>query len=122
MPEADVVQYLKDNPTMDERAFRDWVKADSAPQLQIVLNERGADKLAALTKENLKKRVAIVLEGKIVTAPVVMQPITGGNISISIGSAEEVRVVAEKIKNAIGLPGSDKGLTRDRSGVSPAGS
>lgn len=122
MPEADVVRYLKDNPAVDERAFRDWVKADSAPELQIVLNERGADKLTALTKENLKKRVAIVLEGEIVTAPVVMTPITGGKISISVGSAEEVRMMAEKIKKAIGLPENAKGLTSDRSGASPAGS
>ncbi len=122
MPEADVAQYLKDNPGVDEGAVRAWVKADSAPELQIVLNERGSDKLGALTKGNLKKRVAIVLEGKMVMAPVVMEPITGGKISIPVGSAEEVRMVAEKIKKAIGLPEDDKSLTSDRSGASPAGS
>ena len=46
-------------------------------------NSEGADKFADLTAKNIGKQIAIVLDGEVLTAPVVQEAITGGRAQIS---------------------------------------
>ncbi|MBR6511047.1 MAG: protein translocase subunit SecD, partial [Phascolarctobacterium sp.] len=46
-------------------------------------NSAGADKFADLTAKNIGKQIAIVLDGEVLTAPVVQEAITGGRAQIS---------------------------------------
>ena len=46
-------------------------------------NSDGADKFADLTAKNIGKQIAIVLDGEVLTAPVVQEAITGGRAQIS---------------------------------------
>ena len=46
-------------------------------------NSEGADKFAELTAKNIGKQIAIVLDGEVLTAPVVQEAITGGRAQIS---------------------------------------
>ena len=46
-------------------------------------NSAGADKFADLTARNIGKQIAIVLDGEVLTAPVVQEAITGGRAQIS---------------------------------------
>ena len=46
-------------------------------------NSVGADKFADLTAKNIGKQIAIVLDGEVLTAPVVQEAITGGRAQIS---------------------------------------
>ena len=46
-------------------------------------NSEGADKFAELTAKNIGRQIAIVLDGEVLTAPVVQEAITGGRAQIS---------------------------------------
>src|SRR3989344_1208062 len=47
----------------------------SVPQVQLNFNQEGTKRFAEITKRNVQKRLAIVLDDEVVTAPVVNEPI-----------------------------------------------
>lgn len=49
----------------------------------IKLNKKGKTMLAKMTKQNLRKPLVIVFQGKILSAPIVHEAITGGRLEIS---------------------------------------
>ena len=49
----------------------------------------GKELFAAVTKENLNKRMAIVLDGQLYMAPVIRSEITGGKVQITGHFTEE---------------------------------
>jgi preprotein translocase subunit SecD len=49
----------------------------------INLNKKGKAMLAKMTKQNLQKPLVIVFRGKILSAPIVHEAITGGRLEIS---------------------------------------
>jgi preprotein translocase subunit SecD len=53
------------------------------PVVSFSFNREGADLFAKMTTENVGKRFAIVLDGVLITAPVIREPITGGSGQIS---------------------------------------
>ena len=53
------------------------------PNVYFSLDRIGSKKFAKSTTDNVGKRIAIILDGKIISAPNVREPITGGNGSIS---------------------------------------
>lgn len=53
------------------------------PYVAIAFNARGGNIFANLTGENVNKRMAIVLDGKVYSAPVIQERITGGRASIT---------------------------------------
>ena len=53
------------------------------PNVFFSLDRIGAKKFAKSTTDNVGKRIAIILDGKVISAPSVREPITGGNGSIS---------------------------------------
>ncbi|MEZ4938605.1 MAG: hypothetical protein R2799_13525 [Crocinitomicaceae bacterium] len=52
-------------------------------QVKLTMNENGADQISKLTAQNLNKYIAIVLEDKLLSAPIVVQQIVGGEVMIS---------------------------------------
>ena len=57
-------------------------------QLQLTLNASGAQKFATLTKRNIGKSIAIVIDNIVFSAPIVQTEITNGSVLIS-GDANE---------------------------------
>lgn len=55
----------------------------SEPVVSMSMNEEGARKWARLTKDNINRAIAIVLDGVVYSAPNVNNEITGGNSQIS---------------------------------------
>ncbi len=53
------------------------------------LTEEGSKILAQLTEENLKKQLPIYLDGQVLLAPIVDEPITGGSFKLSLGKLKE---------------------------------
>ena len=53
------------------------------PTVSFTLDRLGAQKFGRTTTDNVGKRLAIVLDGKIISAPNINEPITGGNGMIS---------------------------------------
>ncbi|TCM22462.1 preprotein translocase subunit SecD [Novosphingobium sp. PhB165] len=55
----------------------------NTPVVSITFNQQGGEKFAKLTTENVGKRFAIILDGKVLSAPSVHEPILGGSAQIS---------------------------------------
>ena len=53
------------------------------PTVSMSMNAEGANTWARLTKDNIGKQIAIVLDGTVYSYPVVNTEITGGNSEIS---------------------------------------
>ena len=53
------------------------------PIVSFTLDRLGAQKFGKTTSENVGKRLAIILDGKIISAPSIREPITGGSGTIS---------------------------------------
>lgn len=62
---------------------------DNSPEISITLTSEGAKKFRKLTYDNIGKPIAIVIDGKIVSLPIVQAEILGGKISFGIDSSEE---------------------------------
>lgn len=81
---------------------------NSDPVVSIAFNDSGRGKFDQLTKNNLNKRIAIVLDNKIVSAPTVQTEITDGKAVIT-GSKDikEAQKLASRLKEGA-LPISAK--------------
>ena len=66
---------LKDSRASAEQSGR--------PIVGLEFNSEGADKFAELTAKNVGKQIAILLDGQVLTAPVVNEPISGGRAQIT---------------------------------------
>jgi preprotein translocase subunit SecD len=55
------------------------------PQIAVRLTAEGGKRLADVTQANVKRRVAIVIDGEVHSAPIVQEPITGGALVIATG-------------------------------------
>src|SRR5581483_2888305 len=53
------------------------------PYVELVLNNTGARLFERITAENVKRRLAIVLDNKVYSAPVIQERISGGRASIT---------------------------------------
>ena len=74
------------------------------PPLNIAFDSRGTQIFAKLSAENVGKRFAIVLDGKVYSAPVFREAILGGRAQISGNfKAEEAQDLAA-VLNAGALP------------------
>lgn len=63
------------------------------------MNTDGAEKWARITGANLKKRIAIVLDGRVYSAPTVQSKITGGSSQISgMANSEEAHLLEIVLK------------------------
>ncbi len=68
-------------------------------------NSEGARKFGELTTANVKERFAIVLDGEIKSAPVINEPITGGQATISGRFTEqEARSLSSVLENPLANP------------------
>ena len=97
---SDKSVYISDEVALsnaDVRSVR--VKTgEHGPQIEIVFTEAGAERFAATTERLIGMPLGIVVDGLLISAPLVMDMITGGRAVITGGfSAEE----AERIANGI---------------------
>jgi len=56
-------------------------QSSGAPEISIEFSEEGKELFAAVTKENINRRLAIVLDGQLYSAPVIRSEISGGKSS-----------------------------------------
>ncbi len=82
--------------------------------VQLTLTDEGASTFAKITEENLGKRIAIIYDGEVVSAPTVQSAITGGQCEITgLGSYE----VAENLASTIRIGSLSLELEEMRSNV-----
>ena len=83
---------------------------DMGVSVSVTLNAAGAALLEKLTRDNLEHPLAIVLDGKVLSMPVVKTPITEGRATITMGGGDlkKQRAEAEALVRALragALPG-----------------
>ncbi len=61
---------------------------DNRPQVGLSFNTQGADKFERVTGESIKRRMAIVLDGIVHSAPVIQARIAGGRAQITLGQGD----------------------------------
>jgi len=70
------------------------------PYVSVAFDSAGARQFADITTRNVKKRLAIILDGKVQSAPVIQEPITGGEARISGDfTMEEARDLAVVLRS-----------------------
>jgi preprotein translocase subunit SecD len=97
--------HVDKTPLLDYTAVRsvNVTKNTSSGQseISVELSEEGKELFAAITREHLNKRLAIVLNGQVYAAPVIRSEITGGKAQISGNfTEEEAQQLAAKIIDA----------------------
>jgi SecD/SecF fusion protein len=75
------------------------------PEIEFNLNSEGADIFARVTRDNIHNQLAIVLDGELVSAPVIQTEISGGrgNISGSFTDAQ-AQELANVLENPLSAP------------------
>ena len=77
-------------------------KFDENPEIRIVLTAEGQKRFAEVTRQNIHNRLAIVIDGKLVTAPVIQSEIPSGMFQITGNYTEqEAEELAKKINDAV---------------------
>lgn len=81
-------------------ARQDYEQFGSRPEVSMTMNSEGAKTWARLTKDNVGKSIAIVLDGYVRSYPTVNGEITGGRSSITgLESVEEAADLANILKS-----------------------
>jgi preprotein translocase subunit SecD len=85
-------------------AFSPAGGGQSLPEVNLEFNDEGREKFATATKENLGKRIIVILDNQIITAPVVQSVITDGRARITGNfTVEEARKLTLQL-NSGALP------------------
>lgn len=108
--QTNVVSYMvrKKPELTGETIERAYVSRDpytTEPKVLFNLNPEGAQKFARVTRENVERQLAIVLDGELYSAPVIQTPITDGRGSISGQfSIKEAFDLANVLENPLEAP------------------
>lgn len=79
----------------DLKDAKEQIQGNGQTVVAIKFNDEGAEKFAQLTTENVGRQIAIALDGQILTAPMVNEPIRGGQAVITGSkSLEEAKQLA----------------------------
>lgn len=80
-------------------AMQSYDPATNAPMVNMVMNDDGAERWSRITGANLKKRIAITLDDRVYSAPVVQAKIIGGRSQITgMANTDEARLLEVILK------------------------
>jgi preprotein translocase subunit SecD len=87
------------NSVMSAKVIKD--PNTKGPQISLKFNESGQKKFSKITRENVGRQLAIVINGKLIMAPRINEEISGGTAMI-VGdfSETEAKETADRINNA----------------------
>ena len=83
--------YLHDEVliTNDDISFALVVSLQGRSMVELTFTEAGSQKLAQLTQDNIGKRVGMLIDGKLVTAPIIRAPLLEGTAVINGDFSDE---------------------------------
>ena len=92
--------YISDNVVLsnvDVKSAR-VVSGPIGPQVEITFTMKGAERFEAVTENNIRKPLGILIDGQLISAPIVMDKISGGKALIAGSfSQEEAKRIADGI-------------------------
>ena len=94
---------LKTPPVLDGSMITDatvgFTQKTNQPAIFFTLNSQGAAIFADVTGKNVGKRLAIVVDNRVYSAPVIQERIGGGSGQITVGSPEEAHILAIALRS-----------------------
>lgn len=94
--------YLHSNTLLNEKDISAAYAEDinGYPAIHMILNDEGKLKLTELTANNIGMRIAVVINGKFISAPIIRDTINTGKVLISgdLTSEEAKKYVSELVK------------------------
>ena len=94
---------LKTPPVLDgsmiTNATVGFTQKTNQPAIFFTLNSQGAQIFGDVTGKNVGKRLAIVVDNKVYSAPTIQERIGGGSGQITVGSPEEAHVLAIALRS-----------------------
>jgi preprotein translocase subunit SecD len=80
-----------------------WDSTTNAPEVLVTFNRVGARRFGELTSKNVGAKMAIILDEKVQSAPIIQAAITGGksNITMGRGDPRKVQTAAEDLVNVL---------------------
>lgn len=106
-PEAPEAYLVRNRPDLDGSHVTDaWVGMEpSGYSIHLTFDSKGADLFANLTKDNVGNQFAIIVDGEVISAPVIQTAITGGQCVITGKFKEqEARTLATALQNPLENP------------------
>jgi len=100
------VVHVQKTPLLDHTALASAAVRKNAgaglPQIEITFTEKGRKRFADVTHQNIGNRLAIIVEGRLLSAPRILEEISGGKAMISGRfSKEEATELAIRISAAV---------------------
>ena len=100
------ILYVQKTVLLDQSALKSAKAAvDNFGQPEIYINftKSGGEKFAEITQQNIKKRLAIIINGKLCEAPMIMTPISNGAAQINgVFTKQEAKDIARQINATVG--------------------
>ena len=94
---------LKTPPVLDGSMITDatvgFTQKTNQPAIFFTLNSQGAQIFADVTGKNVGKRLAIVVDNRVYSAPVIQERIGGGSGQITVGSVDEAHILAIALRS-----------------------
>lgn len=84
-----------------KEAFTAFDQENNRPYVALNFNPKGADKFGQLTSRNVKRRMAIVLDDRVESAPVIQTEIGGGRVQITLGGASSYNETLQEAKDLV---------------------
>jgi preprotein translocase subunit SecD len=101
-PATQEVLHISKLPLLDHSAVRSAFVSTNGftggPEITVEFTDEGGKQLAKVTEENIGKRVAVFIDGKVQSAPRIRSKITGGSIAVDGPfTVQEANRLARKI-------------------------
>jgi preprotein translocase subunit SecD len=84
-----------------KEAFTAFDQENNRPYVALNFNQKGADKFGQLTGRNVKRRMAIVLDDRVESAPVIQTEIGGGHCQITLGGSSAYNDSLQEAKDLV---------------------
>lgn len=72
-----------------------WAQTTNRPEVLVTFNRFGGRRFGELTSKNVGRKMAIILDDKVNSAPVIQSAITGGRSTITMGGSDNQVMLAE---------------------------
>jgi preprotein translocase subunit SecD len=100
IPELRETFYLHDKILLTnvDIASASVIELQDRPAVEVIFTERGREKFAQVTEDNINKRLGILIDGALVTAPLIKAQVSVGKAIINgLFTGEEARRIADGI-------------------------
>jgi preprotein translocase subunit SecD len=84
-----------------KEAFTAFDQENNRPYVALNFNQKGADLFGQLTGRNVKRRMAIALDDRIESAPVIQTEIGGGRCQITLGGSTSYNETLQEAKDLV---------------------